>query len=130
MEMTRIQEGNTYICVFLFHHPNPLSPNPPSMQILTSLLDVTISDLQVWSATQPVPSSHGHEGPRLPLRVGNEEPRYNPIAKVADDMVISTACTTSCSELERTRTMGLVAHSGSHWINIDLASCLSSSKDV
>jgi hypothetical protein len=26
--------------------------------------------------------------------------------------------------------MGLAAHSGSHWINIDLVSCLSSSKDV
>jgi hypothetical protein len=45
-------------------------------------------------------------------------------------MAIGTACTTSGSLLARARAMGLVAHSGSHLPNIDLASRLSGSKDA
>jgi hypothetical protein len=44
--------------------------------------------------------------------------------------VIGTACTTSSSLLARARARGFVAHSGSHLPNIDLASCLSGSKDA
>ena len=54
-----------------------------------------------------------------------------PHCQVADDMAIGTAGTTSCSELARAQAMTLVTPSGSHSLNIDLASCLSSSvKDV
>jgi hypothetical protein len=66
----------------------------------------------------------------MALRIINEEPRCKLIAKWWNNIAISAACTTSCSKLERARAMGLAAHSGSHWINIDLVSCLSSSKDV
>ena len=53
-----------------------------------------------------------------------------PHCQVADDMAISTAGTTSCSELARARAMALVVPSGCHSLNIDLASGLSSSKVV
>ena len=45
-------------------------------------------------------------------------------------MVVGAACITSCTLLARARVIGLVAHSGSHLPNIDLASCLSGSKDA
>jgi hypothetical protein len=53
-----------------------------------------------------------------------------PHFQVADNMAIGTACTTSCGKLARARAIGLVAHSGSHLPNIDMASCLSGSKDA
>jgi len=50
--------------------------------------------------------------------------------QVADNIAIGTACTTPGSLLARARAMRLAAHSGSHLPNIDLASCLSGSKDA
>jgi hypothetical protein len=50
--------------------------------------------------------------------------------QVADNLAIGTACTTPGSLPARARAMRLAAHSGSHLPNIDLASCLSGSKDA